>query len=233
MSGLARVIGLGALLVLQGCAHHGAKSEVKTPVPAPSAEAMAAKIYSFRHNAEFLFKARVIAADDDMPISHAEVYFIDTGLDTQRAARPKAIQMGTANSRGFVDQRYDYVWYTQASFNSLKTELPNVDGLEDYDRRVALLVAIHQALVATEPVETFAVEIRKDGFVPFRRDIDYTELLKKHEDPKWGDWPDIFGTVLGDHEGYVDWMEKFSASAPDLGTISLEREVRPVSPSIR
>lgn len=230
MSGLARVIGLGALLVLQGCAHLGAKSEVKPPVPASSAEAMAAKIYSFRHNAEFLFKARVIAADDDTPISHAEVYFIDTGLDTQRAARPKAIQMGTANSGGLVDQRYDYVWYTQASFNSLKTEPPNVDGLEDYERRVALLVAIHEALAATQPVETFGIEIRKDGFAPFRRDIDFTELLKEH---KWeGDWSD-FGTVLGDHEGYVDWMEKFSDSALDLGTISLEREVRPVSPSIR
>lgn len=225
---LSWLIVVGALMPISGCTHQNFSLEDDYwLMGSPSSRKIAARKFPIYDNTEFLFKANVVAAGSGVPVPYAEVYFIDTALDKERAAQTWTARLGTADRFGVVDQLYWYFWRADTSFQDLGVELPSIEGLETLEAHNVLTAAFYQALAAANLPRTFSIEIRKEGYATYRKDVDFAALQRefeeRHPDGAFFD----LNMERSSYKGHVEWLEKFSPSAIDLGMIVLEREATP------
>lgn len=222
------LVAMIGFFVMPGCAHKKFSLEDDYwLMGSPSPKKIAARKFPIYDNTEFLFKANVLAAGSGVPVPYAEVYFIDTALDRERAAQTWTARLGTADRFGVVDQIYWYFWSADISFQELGVSPPIIKGLETLEAHHVLTAAFYQALAAANPPRTFSIEIRKAGYATYRKDIDFSalkfEFEERHPDKAFYD----LNMERSSYKGHAEWLEKFSPSAIDLGTISLAREATP------
>jgi len=175
-------------LLVTGCAHRADPRPVRYS---------ADRVMSATYFSGFVVRGNVLAADGT-PADYAEVFFIDLGLDYVRADHAWELRIGTSDENGTLDQGFDYGWCTEISFKSLGIEAPDFSGESEGDPHTMFSHALWEAWENAKIPQTFAIEIRAEGFKPHRVEFDLTQL-----------------------------PERDGAHKLELGTIILEREATP------
>lgn len=129
--------------------------------------------------ADFVIKGEVVAAESQASVGYAEAFFIDTGLDTYRASQGWERRIGTADASGQLDQGFGYGWCEEFSFNSLGVDPPDLKDVTGEDRSSILHDALLDAREHSGPRRTFAIEVRKDGFEPYRLNLELGKLSEE------------------------------------------------------
>lgn len=153
-------------LLVTGCAHRADPGTVKFSAD----RAMIASCF-----AGFVVRGNVLAADGT-PADYVEVYFIDLGLDYVRADQAWESRIGTSDENGTLDQGFDYGWCTEISFKSLGLEVPDISGETEGDPHIMFSNALWEAWENARIPQSFAIEIRAEGFKPHRIEFDLTQL---------------------------------------------------------
>ena len=155
-----------AALLVNGCAHRA------DPVAAQSSTD---RVMSAMHFAGFVVRGNLFEPDG-IPADYVEVYFIDLGLDYVRADQAWESRIGTSDENGTLDQGFDYGWCTEISFKSLGLEVPDFSGETEEDPHILFSNALWEAWENAKIPQSFAIEIRAEGFKPHRVEFDLTQL---------------------------------------------------------
>lgn len=115
------------------------------------------------------FRGEVKDGAKGVPVPYAEILFVDTGLDKDSGVRQWTTRVGSADSKGRIDQRFIYGWYFESSPDELGVEWPAcVLGSGD---STYFLNSMDAALDMVRAKATFTVELCKEGYLPVRLDI--------------------------------------------------------------
>lgn len=175
-----------------GCIHNDSRSRP---------EDLGAKQYFAAVSVDFVFLGNVIDENSHEPIAHAKLFFIDTGLRMPRTSRDWISLVGTAGSDGAVDQRYRYGWIVQGKFDAQFPVPPHLEGMNRYDVRSTAFPVPITDIMNSGLRQTFAVEIRKEGFVTKR--IEFAiDTLPEDSQPSsvnLGTYPVNIGTIALEH----------------------------------
>ena len=113
---------------------------------------------------------------DGIPADYVEVYFIDLGLDYVRADQAWESRIGTSDKNGALDQGFEYGWCTEISFKALGLEVPDFSGDTEGDPDIMFSNALWEAWENAKIPQSFAIEIRAEGFKSHRVQFDLTQL---------------------------------------------------------